>query len=488
MLPTLTSRPPSRTAPLLATAPEATTSQVDDAPSPRARFLRALVRELDESHTPWCLLRGHESFPHLHQGGDLDLLVDPRVARSVGARVVRLAREHSVSLWERRRSGFLEEFELYACAGPGRHEFFGIDVHRAEACLGVPFLEAEDVLARTRRIDGLPRPAPVLSACIDALGALLSSGSIPERHARAFREALAAQPSEMRRELTRWFGAEHAETITSVAERSAEFAARLDHRRLRRTILARAFAKAPLRSLADLVAFAWAVRVEPWWRPRGRFFALLGTDGSGKSTVLAGMLRELREAFGEERVHAFHLRPGLLPQINALLHGGRTTYSLDDMALPHRATPSGTLGSLARASYYAADYIVGYLARLLPLRRRSSIVAFDRYAHDYLVDPLRSRIRRGVTGVRALVRLCPRPDRLIVCSAPLALVRARKQELSEEESRLQLALYEELARREPRAVLVSTTGSVQDAVDAALRALFETCAPANSTASAEESA
>ncbi len=483
MLPTLTSRPPLRATP----APESSTAQrADEQPSPRARFLRALVRELDESQTPWCLLRGHEGFPHLHPGGDLDLLVDPRVARSVGARVVRLAREHSISLWERRRSGFLEEFELYSCAGPGRHEFFGIDVHRAEACLGVPFLDALEVLARTRRVDGLPRPAPVLSACIDALGALLSSGAIPERHARSFREALAAQPTDMRRELARWFGAEHAAAIAAAAERGADFAARLDHRRLRRAVLARAFAAAPMRSLADLLAFGWAVRVEPWWRPRGRFFAMLGTDGSGKSTVLAGMLRELRAAFGEERVHAFHLRPGLLPQINALVHGGRTTYSLDDMALPHRATPSGTLGSLARASYYAADYVAGYVGRLLPLRRRSAIVAFDRYAHDYLVDPLRSRIRRGVPGVRALVRLCPRPERLIVCSAPLELVRARKQELSEDESRLQLALYEELARSDARAVLVSTAGSVQDAVDAALRALFETCEAATSPASTED--
>lgn len=468
-------------------APRASACARDDAgpasprtaPSPRARFLTEFVRELDARGVPWCVLRGHAQFPDLHPGGDVDLLTTPAHARGVAELAAELAARHGVSVWQRRRAGFLARLDFHACAGPGRHEFFGLDVHASEACFGVPFLAAEDVLADVVREAGLPRPAPATSACIDAFGAYLSSGVMPERYAHTLRAELARDAGAVEAELARWFGDTCATEIASAVSASPDFARTLPLGRLRRTLLARAFRRAPLASLASFLAFAWAVRVRPWWRPRGRFFAFVGTDGTGKSTVLAGVLDVLRSVFGAEHVHAFHLRPGVLPQLGDLVRGRitraqRTVLTPDAMSSPHRARPSGRVLSSLRAAYYTCDYVAGYLARILPLRRRPVIVAFDRYVYDYRVDPLRSRIRRDAPGLAFLCRVCPTPDRVVVCSAPFETVRARKTELSPEESRTQLALYEAFAREHPRARVVSTTGSVQDAVDDALRWIFAT--------------
>ena len=117
--------------------------------------------------------------------------------------------------------------------------------------------------------------------------------------------------------------------------------------------------------------------------------------------------------------------------------------------------------------------MLGYALRGLPLRRRSVRVAFDRYIDDYQVDPLRSRIRLDLPGLGLLCRLVPRPDHVFVCSAPLETLRARKQELPEEESARQLQQYEQLARRLPRARLVRTKGSVREAADFVVRSIFE---------------
>jgi thymidylate kinase len=458
--------------PLLEADPGALRAPVESQ-GPRARMLLEFVRELEERRIPHCVLRGQQGFPELHPGGDLDLLTEPRHVRAIVELACAVARRAGVSVWERRSMGFMEQLLLYACAGPGRHEFFGLDVHSCEACFGVPFLEARAVLARTRREHGLLRPEPVLSACIDAVGAWISSGRIPPRHAAAFARVLDEQPAELEDELARWFGARHASGMIAGARGAGDCAQRWPLATLRRALLLRAFRRAPWRSLRALGAYGWAVRVRPWFAPRGRMLAFLGTDGSGKSSVLEAVLAALEPAFGRERLHVFHMRPGLLPQLNALAHAGRTTCTPDELRAPHRAQPSGRLGSAARALYYAADYVLGYAVRVLPLRRRSVIVAFDRYIDDYQVDPLRSRIRRGLPGLAALCRLVPRPEHLFVCSAPLATVRARKQELPEVECARQLVLYEQLARRLPRARLVRTTGSLQEAADEVLRAIFE---------------
>lgn len=444
---------------------------VDVADGRRERFLRAFAAEVERERLRWCVLRGHDSFPSPGPGRDLDLLVHPDDADRVASLARSLARAHGVSTWEHRRAGFLEQLQFHAHEGPGRHAFFGLDLHRWEACFGVPWMDAEHALARTELVRGLRRPAPEIAASANALGALLSGGTTPERHAAELRAALARDRAAVERELARPFGARLAHAIADAAERGPVERA-LSVRTLRRALWTRSFARRPLASLAGALAHVHHARVAPLFRPRGRFFALLGTDGSGKSTVLDGVLAELRATFGARRVHAFHLRPKLLPQLNALLHGGRTTYSLDDMKDPHRARPSGALGSNLRALWYAADWTLGYFARVLPLRRAASIVAFDRYAHDYLVDPLRSRIRRDSALLRPICALVPTPDRLYVCLAPLAAIRARKQELSESESALQLERYAALAASHPRARRVDTSGTVQEAVDAVLCDLF----------------
>ena len=437
--------------------------------SARARMLLEFVRELERQEIPYCVLRGEQHFPEPGAGSDLDLLTEPGRVHEVAELAAALARRHGVSVWERRRMGFMEQVLLYVFDEQGEHQFFGVDVHGSEACFGVPFLEARTVLARTRRERGLVRPERALAACINALGAWLASGCIPPRHAAAFAEALREEPAQIESLLAQIFGRAHARAMLA----EPELARAWPLARLRWALLARAFARAPLSSARSLLAYAWAVRLRPLARPRGRMIAFLGTDGSGKSSVLEAVRALLEPAFRRERLHVFHLRPGLLPQINALFHGGRTSYTLADMAAPHRARPSGYVGSALRAAYYGADYVLGYALRVLPLRRRSVLVAFDRYIDDYQVDPLRSRIRLDLPGLGLLCRLVPRPDHVFVCSAPLETLRARKQELPEAESARQLQQYEQLARRLPRARLVRTKGSVREAADFVVRSIFE---------------
>ncbi|MCA9669816.1 MAG: hypothetical protein KC503_29680 [Myxococcales bacterium] len=195
---------------------------------------------------------------------------------------------------------------------------------------------------------------------------------------------------------------------------------------------------------------------------RGVLVAFFGPDGTGKSTLADAVITALRPSFTSTTL--FHWRPKVLPQINALLHGGKTSYTLADMSRPHRAKPSGELGSALRASYYCADYVIGYQTRIAPLLRRGGLVVFDRYFHDFLVDPERVRIKRGAAVLPLLERLVPKPDLCVVCWAPPEVLLARKQELPEEELVRQVAGYRAMASSMRACLEVDTRSPVAHCV------------------------
>jgi thymidylate kinase len=328
------------------------------------------------------------------------------------------------------------------------------------------------LFSERRNASGFRVPEPEVSALVDFLTPYLSGGEVKERYARRLAAALEPGALRARALARRLFGRTEADALCAELVEGRRAALEAGFRRRRRGLLARRFLRAPLRSLACLAAFAYSSRIRPLWRPSGRLVVFLGTDGVGKTTVMEALAREVTPAFRSAESGTFHLRPGLLPQLDRVVHLGRRTQGEADWRRPHRAAPSGRLLSNLRVAWYALDYVLGYVLKILPRRRRNSLILFDRYFHDYLVDPLRCRVRPRTLLVRALLPLVPRPDAVIVVTADLPTVLARKQELPPGESERQLAAYEELAAQGGRFHLVRNEGSVEEAVDAVVRALF----------------
>lgn len=132
------------------------------------------------------------------------------------------------------------------------------------------------------------------------------------------------------------------------------------------------------------------------------------------------------------------------------------------------------LGSLARIAWLLADYALGYWLRVRPfVAKQPGIVVFDRYAYDMALDPRRFRIGLPPRMVSWLSSLAPKPDLVICLHASPATIMARKQELPESEIRRQVDALHALAARDPRAVLVSTDGRVEEVRDRVLQALHQ---------------
>lgn len=428
-----------------------------------------MIRTMHEAGIPVLGLRGVHEAPLYRHGGDLDLACSPGDLRRVEASLRSSAKREGAVVAAVHRTRSMLQMQMYAEGGPTGMHHLCVDIHTRETTFGIPFLSGEDLIASRNRRLYPERPGPVLGSLIDFLTPYLSGGKIDPEYVARLEIVLEKRPAELRATLGRIAGTVAADRLIAGVRSGSKSELARNARSFRRALILRRFANAPLESARGLASCLWANRVAPWFKPRGLVVALLGTDGTGKTTLGEALHKELRPAYRSILNRTIKLRPGLLPQIGRFV-GRKPT--LAEYERPHRARPSGSLGTWLRASYYFIDYTVGYLLKVLPLRRRHTFILFDRWIDDWLVDPARYRLRAGSRYVRFLTRLAPRPDAVLVTTASMRTVRSRKQEVSPRETLRQLHAYEAYAAGSHRAFVVNTDGDIEQSIAAAHAAIF----------------
>lgn len=188
--------------------------------------------------------------------------------------------------------------------------------------------------------------------------------------------------------------------------------------------------------------------------PTGLMLTLLGPDGSGKSTVGKKLLKDLAPAFWHTQY--IHLRPEVGVSSN-----GRDNSPVVD---PHGKPPRHWTTSLLKCLYYVFDYNAGYLCKIKPRLIQTSMVVFDRYYHDLLVDPARYRYGGPLPAAKACGNFLPYPDLFLILDAPAETLHQRKQEVPLEETIRQRQAYRRLAKRLPNSYLVDASQPLKKVV------------------------
>jgi len=137
--------------------------------------------------------------------------------------------------------------------------------------------------------------------------------------------------------------------------------------------------------------------------PPGLFIAFYGVDGSGKSTQIKLLSKELK-GFYSDKIKLFHFRPNII-------YKKPKDIIVND---PHNQKKTNFFRALIKLLYYVIIYNWGYITQILPTLAKNGIVIFDRYYFDLIIDPKRYRIKLPNWITKFLGNFIPKPD-LNIC-------------------------------------------------------------------------
>jgi hypothetical protein len=175
---------------------------------------------------------------------------------------------------------------------------------------------------------------------------------------------------------------------------------------------------------------------------RGLTITVAGPDGAGKTTFCNALIAG---ALAGCDVRKIHHRFGLLP-----VRGGKTA----DPSQPHAQVPYPRGVSEAKVLALFGDSLAGWVVQARPFVRGGGCLIVERGWWDLAVDPARYRLRPHPRLVRALGRLLPRSDLLVVLEGAPELLVTRKAECSEAELARQMQAWRVVVpSRQPRLYL-----------------------------------
>lgn len=415
-------------------------------------FLK-LVQVLEERSVPYCILAGYDDYP-ASMASDVDFMVPNACLRNMAELLARVAACCDAHLIQHIPHETTAAWTVIARLDGARLHCLQPDASSDYRRNGRFWLSAEDLLSRRRR----HRMGFYVPAAADAFTYYLikkiDKGGLDDVQAAQLSARYGEDPSGCARALRKLLSEADACALEWAACSGDWSGIRPDLTRLQRCLGANAIQEIWFERVRQRCAdlHRQLLRLV---RPAGMSIVFLGPDGSGKSSVIDGLQGCLRPAF--RGVIVQHLRCGVLP-IAPLArrkaeHAASESAAPDVVTAPHRQASRGVAASIAKLGYFWLDYLLGNVLAVWPRKVRSMLLLFDRHYYDILADPKRYRYAGPGGLARMLGRAMPRPDLVFVLDAPVAVVRARKQEVSPDESARQRLAYLELAR-EFRAVHV----------------------------------
>ena len=430
-------------------------------------FFTATLARLDAAGIPHAIARNHEGFPE-RIGNDVDLLLPRRHWREARAIFRTLLTEHGGTLWKENPRDYVLDvrFSLPDSLAPLHLDWYwGVFTWH-----GLAYVEESAALQQSCAFTGYRAVRPAHEIMGMYCASLLWGSFYKARYGPQMRAALAdpTERAEFAACCAAAFGPAPLPLAPGVEPEPSASAASAAATELRSRLKAHAFRKNPLRTALALSRHT-LIEMLTMLRPTGLSMAILGPDGSGKSTVIAELSERLEPLF--VKLRHFHWRPGILPDAGVATR--QRTAQTGEVKAPHAKPPHSTPVALARLCWYACDYWLGHLLRVRKGRAQSDLVLFDRHAADMACDPRRYRLGLPRWLLSAAVALLPKPQLTFVLLADAETLARRKGEIPSESVEQVLAGYRALAASGGSVRGVDAIRPVEEVVADIERQVFE---------------
>jgi thymidylate kinase len=424
-----------------------------------SRLFCSFINALEDAGIAYCLLAGYETYPEIIPS-DVDFMVSPADLPHLPALLHKVAADTGSLLVQALEHESTACYYVLAKQTGNTPAFLCVDASSDYRRQGRLWLSASAVLSRRRRhARGFFVPAPE-DEFLYYFVKRVDKGLIHCEQLTRLRQRWMEAPQECTAALESLWPRSSVRALQKAFAKSDQRTINSRLPQLRRQ-LHKSSAQENLVQRLCQAGREFRRRTRRFLSPTGLFAVVLGPDGSGKSSVIAEIVRRLGPAFRHSDVH--HLRPML---------GARSHRKSKATTRPHALRPRGFISSSVKLAYWTFDYLAGYFGKLRNRLVHSTFVLFDRYYADLLIDPRRYRYGGPRWLAHLLAKLVPQPDLWMVLDAPAEVLQARKQEVPFAETERQRKAYLALARKLNAAVL-DAAQPLDGVVGQACRAVLE---------------
>jgi len=435
----------------------------NDNASSLSNLLNRLFSLLNERNVSYCVLRNYRQIPE-SIGNDLDLLVGPEDTRKLhNCLTEACVRSDWRILKNPRRYGFRSYWLL---SGQGR-QVVHIDVWTRQHWKGICLADNKFFLKERKRFRNFFVPSCCAEAGTLLIKDLLQNGRVKRKYAREIQQFAESDGELLCEFLKDSLGRKLAGFLTEKA-RIAQWQ-EIDARAfsVRMGLVIRAFLKNPLSPGFSFLCFLWGHLCSRLGKRNGMFVALIGPDGSGKTTVTEQLVGSLDRHFDICRPCHGHF--GLLPELKIFRNMFRQSGGLRNTTASSSRNPStdhtkahGLGRVLVYVIYYGLDYFLGHWI-VRGFQARGDLLIFDRYFYDIFLQYGYRKTPRCFWPI--FKRILPRPDLVVYLYNDPAVIHQRKPELTVEQITEQAAKCSRLVENLPYAVTCRTDRSVERVVD-----------------------
>jgi len=412
----------------------------------RTSLVSTVFERLNCQNLPYAVLRNYDGLPD-HVGADIDMLSYARHSRAISTVLCDVAREHGWWIvYRRKRYGF----DSIIFAHPRQDGFIKWDVWAPINWKGFTWISTDFALENRHLHErGFYIPSPGVESAILLLKELLHTGLLRRRYLDRASVLAKRDPQGFGGALYKCLGEALTDELLRLAIASQWSDIERACWRIRLQLVFSSFLLHPLATAKRVGEFLLGHLRERARADTGFLLCLLGPDGSGKTTI-AGLLPRTLERYFDE-THYYHGRYGILPDMKSFVPTlVKRAHQLHRTPEVHRFPITGRLRTCVYMTYYAVDYLLGYLINFHIHSRQ--LVIFDRYFYDYVIQP--TAITANSVLFQALMRVVPRPNLIVHLSASPGTVYERKPELSIEEIAQQQVRIRQLAEVAPDIIQV----------------------------------
>lgn len=366
----------------------------------------------------YAVLRSFENLPENFSSHDIDILVEKKEFDTLKKEVYQIIKKFD---YQTLMVNTNERFNTIIIAKQieGKLIYLYLDFFFNYSLYGVKFVDSRTVLEQREFNGKVYHVNKVYEFLEKFLNTTLLNQKYPSKYSAILDEINQKHSSVVNSSLSAIFNIRNL-NIENIENHSSKSL-------LRKAFLKNLFSN-PVKQITNSIKFLYFY-IKGRIKPNGFSFSITGPDGSGKTTILDGVLRNLSNVYREVKYN--HFRPSVLPRIAELFKKSGLKKEVDEnYDKPHRGVESGKLSSLFRLLYYIIDYIIGYYKKVKPILFRRGVVIFDRYFTDIISDSKRSQINLNYKFIFFFRKLVPKMNyNFIVFVEPMTILE-RKQELT----------------------------------------------------------